>query len=99
MSQGLQVWNPAGQLILDTNMRLLKILGTVVATAPTGGSLTVPEFADGLAFANAIPIGNQTPGYLYFNYEISGTTLTWSWRSTAPTAPAGTQYQLIYGIY
>jgi hypothetical protein len=41
MAQGMQVWDPAGTLIFDTNTMTSRILGTIVVTADTTADITV----------------------------------------------------------
>lgn len=96
MAYGLRVWDASGNLTLDTSTRLGRVLGYVEVT--TDGSLTVPGFSTGTAFARVNTTGNSVgPDAEYSwppNISISNNTLSWSYPSSTK-GPA----VIIYGVY
>lgn len=99
MSQGLQVWDAAGNLVLDVTNRLTRIIGTVYS-GESDGSIQVPEFATGDAWvcvqqANSFnSIGDATR---LIKTTISGTTLSWAF--VGPTDWPIQGGTLIYGLW
>ena len=92
MTQGLQVWDASGNLILDTSYDTGFILGVVdFATAAQSGSLTDANFANGTPFF--FDIGTIANMLSAPTVTYSGTTMTW-------TATDGTYSgKIYYGYY
>lgn len=95
MPQGLQVWNSAGQLIVDTNNALGVILGVHTITKSAGnGSLSVPNLALGTPFFTLI----TSTGSFFPVIAISGTTISWTYDAfVASVEPGGSTYTILYG--
>ena len=91
MPQGLQIWNAAGQLTLDLNDRITKILGIITVNA--AGSLSDAGFALGTPFCIVLNVNVALSPNRIATVTFSGTTMTWNNSGSGATA------QLIYGIY
>lgn len=97
MPSGLQIWDAAGNLVLDTNTWVSHVLGTfALPAAHAAGNLSVPALASGRPFLIVLPaegnMGAVAAGNPVANtVTVSGTTITWN---AAPDA-----CQVIYGIY
>lgn len=97
MSYGLQVFDATGAILVDTNDRLGKILGSVsVGSSP--GSISVPDFSLGTPFyflrANSPQQGSFPP-----TITISGATISWSTPSGYNSYWDRTPGTIFYGIY
>ena len=95
MPSGVQTWNPQGQITLDTNDSISKIIGTITTQQGVAGSVTVPEFAGGtriFIFRYAQPlIGGSPPAIARCEVSVSGRTINW----TAGRGPV----VFSYGVY
>ncbi len=94
MGQGLQVWDAAGNQIVDVSDRLGRVLGVTTLTGGTDGSVSNAGLATGTPFWACIPVATgaaPTPGI-----SVSGTTLSWDFEAGIGYAPS---YRLIYGVY
>lgn len=98
MAFGMRVWDGAGNLALDTNYRVSRVLGvTTIPSDPVTGSLTHPGFATGTPFWAMTGGGfytyshNLTPAVV-----VGGTTLSWDWSFAGPYRSS---VFLIYGVY
>lgn len=95
MPVGLQVWDAAGNLIVDTTSYLGVILGTHVITKSTGnGSISFPDLALGTPFFTLVTsTGSFTP-----TISVSGTTISWTYDAIASLYEPGTStYTILYG--
>lgn len=88
---GLEVWNSAGQKTLDTNDRLMRILGNVSSTG--SGSLNHAGLQTGTPFyfllideSNAFAFKGSD------DVSFSGSTMSW-------TFDADVSVTIIYGVY
>lgn len=82
MAQGLQVFDTAGQLVVDISDSITKLLGSFNITANVAGSLTVPDLEGGsrvfiIKQAEA-PIGRRGTTQGRSNISISGRTISWT---------------------
>lgn len=95
MARGFQVWDAAGNLIVDTNAALGVILGVHTFTKSAGaGSLTDANLALGTPFYTLISF----TGTFLPSISISGTTISWSYDSFVATyEPGATTYTILYG--
>lgn len=95
MPSGLQVWNAAGNLIVDTNAALGVILGAHTFTKSAGaGALSDVNLALGTPFYTII----SYTGTFLPSISISGTTISWSYDSFVATyEPGTTTYTILYG--
>lgn len=97
MSQGLQVFDSSGNLMIDITNRLTRYIG-IVDTGANSGQLTNDALVGGDLWISVIGMGagtfNNSQPIEYPRIEKSGNTLTWSY-STAY------KIQLIfaYGVY
>lgn len=97
MPQGLQVWNAAGNLIVDTNTSLGIILGTHTITKSSGnGSLIVPNLALGTPFFLFVAVTAS----FFPAISISGTTISWVYDAFVNSVePGSSTYTILYGYY
>lgn len=80
MPQGLQVWDAAGSLIVDTSVKLARLLGVqVVGVGNPSGNLVDANFAQGTPWYFII---GQLDPYNRPDVSIAGTTLTWTSRGS-----------------
>jgi hypothetical protein len=93
MPQGLQTMDASGNVILDTSMRLGRVLGVATLTAPTGGSAVNAAFADGAPFWMVTNV--STPNGEQPTISVAGTTISWSF----PGVGSGSTFRLVYGVY
>jgi len=89
MPAGIQIRDAAGNVIVNVDTRLSRILGRVDVT--NSGSLVEPGFATGTPWFLAIPLGSsftwRAPAITF-----SGTTMSW-------VMTAGSQFRILYGVY
>mgnify|MGYP006889688720 CR=1 FL=1 len=88
MSTGLRVWDENGNLILDTNDRIVGGL-TQFSTGRQSGSFTAtPDAGQSVAFVYSLPdvwlpVGRANP---WPSFGQSGNTLSWVYNSAVPQA-------------
>lgn len=82
-NQGLQIWDENGDLVVDDTTKLVLFLGVFVTTG--AGSLSVPEFANGLPFVRS----SSASGNFINDATWSGTTISWT----------AANQMILYGIY
>lgn len=71
---GIQIWNEAGNLIVDASTRLGRIIEAINITTSTPSSTTVPLLVEGEGFSFYVtPNIGGSPAVV-----ISGTTVSWS---------------------
>jgi hypothetical protein len=98
MPAGLQVWDAAGNLVVDITTRLSRFLGSV-NSGTSGGSISVPDLAQGTPFyfviisGGAVPVGSFGPEVTFSG--TNNTTMSWSFAS-GRTPLAATIY---YGVF
>lgn len=95
MPQGLQVWNAAGVLILDTPMRLGRVLGTA-SIGNTNGSVSNALLTTGTPFWFVYSLNANAAVYQPV-VSVAGSTLSWTWAASG--ASYNTPCALIYGVY
>ena len=86
MSQGLQVWDAGGTLVMDTTTRVATLVGRVT-TGTSSGSVSNPALGKGVPIYFAVlDQSAQTNSYwqYYPSFSISGTTLSWSFSDNYP---------------
>lgn len=94
MPQGLQVWDAAGNLIVDVTSRLGKILGVTDVTAGVDGSVTNANFAAGSYFFVLTPIATYSTFRPTMSFNAGTNTLSWAWEGRP-----GVNCKLVYGVY
>jgi hypothetical protein len=92
MPQGLQTWNSAGDLTLDTNYDVGRVLGITSITS-SAGSVTDAGLTTGRPFwwymkDDGGSFSTQP------DISVSGSTLSWSWPSGG-----GSNGRILYGVY
>ena len=92
MSQGLQVWDGGGAIVLDTNTRAGVALG-VISTGTSAGSFIDADLSLGEPFFFTLPGAPGWNGNVAV-ITISGTTIYWSF----PSAGSNQSSLIIYGI-
>lgn len=108
MSQGLQVWDAAGVLRLDTNARYARFLGEVASTGTANGSISHAGLAKGTPFAMVLPLPSGTKpeppqSWIFPTARFSGTTLIWEFITTSSASYPAAVYtkqpaKILYGI-
>jgi hypothetical protein len=95
MPQGLQVWDAAGNVAIDTTSSVGTIVGSV-AYGNTNGSATISEFSLGRPVWFVLP-GTGGSSVYQPNITVSGNTLSWTWTiSGSASNPPGV---IAYGFY
>ncbi len=89
MGLGVQMWDAAGNLLLDNFTRVGRVIG-VVSGNTSGGSFNVPSLAQGRP--GVLPVlGQMTLANVGPQVSISGTTISY----TASSYP----FLIVYGTY
>ena len=107
MPAGLQIWDAAGKLILDTTRRVPTVLGVlnqhIVNGAPSNGNIVNAGFARGVPFYYMVrfPYEQNYGSPVGVNVVIAGNTLTWSLNDPIIGTIADVQgsMQILYGYY
>lgn len=95
MASGLEIWNAQGQKTLDTNDRLMRILGQRVVSGT--GSLTHNGLTTGEPFYFLSARGEGT--YIISDTTISVSGNTLSWDIAGYRNGGSVNCLLIYGVY
>lgn len=78
MPAGIEIWDEAGNILVDANTGMLFLGMMTLSTSQSTGSITVPEFG----IAGAEPwthyVNNAFAGLRALTITVSGTTLSWS---------------------
>jgi hypothetical protein len=94
MSQGLQVFDASGNIILDTSDRVGRILGVVDIIGGVNGSVTNAGFSGHEPFWIASPLASFATYSPEFTFNSVTNTLSWNW-----TISGGQNHKLVYGAY
>ena len=101
MSAGLQIFDPAGNVVLDTSTRLTRVLGSQIVTQD--GSISVSTNAGGRLFAYIVAGAAVQFSSLVPSVTISGNVITWMLNGTGAGAGwpgyAGKPNLLVWGEY
>lgn len=92
MPQGLQVWDASGNSILDTSMRLGRVLGVRTLTGGTNSSHVDAGLSTGTPFW--IVTSLTAPNIKQPDVSVAGTTISWTW-----AAGSSGDWRLVYGVY
>lgn len=93
MPQGLQIWDAAGSIILDTTDNTGFVLGVLDFTSVAqSGNITDANFANGTPFY--FGQGDLSNSLAIPNISFSGTTMTWTANAYAPYNGF-----IYYGVY
>lgn len=94
MGLGMQVFDAAGNLLIDVTTRLSRVIGTIGIPAGSSGSIAVPNAGQGaIWYAIYTTGGNRyTP-----NISVANGVISWSPRGGFPGGPVDTS--MIYGLY
>lgn len=99
MPAGLQIWDEAGNFILDTTSIVGRLIGTIDASAMSG-SVNVVGLDQGTPFAIPImDVGSGAQTYSTISLPIvtfSGSTVSWTRQGIASGTPVSCQ--LILGV-
>lgn len=108
MGQGLRLWDQYGNIILDTDSRIPRKLGTLYLNSRNDGEIYVPEFSQGQSWlyimvdwANVFE-QKDTPKIDNHNFaiaEIVGNTLKWFWGPRIDGKGYFHATWLMYGVY
>lgn len=94
MGLGVQVFDAAGNLLIDVTTRLSRVVGSQTITAGSTGSLSVPNSTQGKIWWAIAPSGGSRYVPLI---SISGNTISWSPNGSYPNGSVDAL--LIYGLY
>lgn len=90
MAAGMQVWNAAGDLIIDLTTSLPRLLG-IISVSGTSGSHSDADLARGEPWFFVI---GQSDPFLRPNISFTGTTLNWA----VPTGVGSFSGDILYGV-
>jgi hypothetical protein len=96
---GLQVFDQSGNLMVNIQDRLAKIIGSARVTA--NGSVTDPNLLQGTpfyAFQQEGIWGFVTMNVLRPNFSVSGSTISWTYSASSGQNPYTIKGNLFYGI-
>lgn len=93
MPAGLQMWDPAGNLIVDISMRLGRVLGVAALTGGVNGSAVNDGLTTGTPFWMLTCI--TSPLVRQPVISVSGSTISWDFGGLG----GGLNWRLVYGVY
>ena len=93
MSQGLQLWDASGNLILDTSMRLGRVLNVVDLSGATDGSEENAGLLTGTPFWMVTFLGSFAT-YMP-TISVVGDDISWAFGGKG----SGNSYKLVYGVF
>lgn len=99
MPAGIQVFDQSGNLVVNIQDRLAKIIGSARVTA--NGSVTDPNLLQGTpfyAFQQEGIWGFVTMNVLRPNFSVSGSTISWTYSASSGQNPYTIKGNLFYGI-
>lgn len=95
MAYGLQIFDAAGNLIVDTNTRIGTFLD-IVSISNADGSATNAALAMGTPFW-LLHVLDTAYNSIAPSVSVSGTTISWAWRT--PGDSGNPNCKLIYGVF
>lgn len=107
MNEGLQVWDAAGVLRLDTNISYARFLGEVANSGTANGSVIHADLAKGAPFALVLPLPSGTKpeppqSWIFPTIRFSGTTLIWEFitysNASFPPSFSRQPAKILFGI-
>lgn len=108
MGQGLRVWDQYGNLTVDSDFRMSRVIGKIYVNWLGNGSVNVPEFGQGtpwvmiaVDWANMF-YDNHNSNIVSHNYampKISGQSVVWSWGPELNNEAYCYATWIIYGVY
>jgi hypothetical protein len=98
MSYGCRIWNAAGDLIMDVDTRIARILG-VGNTGGAAGSISPAGMDTGEPFVFPL-LGLSTftvagVSLSYMTFSVTATTISWNYGGAGATGPA---IDFLYGV-
>lgn len=107
MPQGLQIWNAAGALVLDTTRRVGTILGfidqPIAAGVPYNGNVADAGFARGQPFYHIVqyPWEENFNSAIDVNVTIAANNLSWQIADNQYGSAANVygRVKILYGYY
>ena len=94
MPQGLEVYDASATLIFSTNTRVGVLLG-YIDIGNTDGSASDANLSKGTPFSNLF-IFDLSYASISPKVEISGTTITWTWRTSGDSG--NPNCRILYGV-
>ena len=94
MPQGLQVWDDAGNLIVNTSDYLGKVLGVLTITAGVDDDITHDGFGLGEPFWQCTSLSSYATHQPTFSFDSGTNTLSWAWEGRS-----GADCKLVYGVF
>lgn len=91
---GLQIFDGAGNVILDSNNSICRVVGTTVVSG--SGSVDVFSGRPWFAVLNENSYDWQE---MSFNFNVSGTILSWAPFPPEPMSPVPPTITIVYGAY
>lgn len=100
MAWGLRVWNGSGQVRLDTNDRITRLIHSEILAADSTGSIVIPGFdsTKGIAITTSL---SSDPIKLAHQVRSDGNQVFWraSMREDSGTRITGTDSLLLVFMY
>jgi hypothetical protein len=94
MTTDFEVYDPSGNLLMNSSTRLSRYVGRMTIVADSTGSITVPGAANGKIWWQVYYPGT---GYYSPLISASGTTLSWAPNPSFPGTH--TDVVVLYGIF
>lgn len=108
MPAGLQIFDSNGSVLIDTNERLARFLGTYQhgsygVSAPLSGQLALPSFESNVNYwyvPKFLGRGSVTPLALcYPVFVLNGSMLSWTYTLKIGNGVFNVPFILFYGVY
>ena len=98
MPAGLQVFDASGAIVLDTTMRVARLLGQIITpVGVTSGASSDPDLATGTPFYFAQPLGATSTAPV--GVSFSGNTLNWTINPGGNPSASYPQCLILYGVF
>jgi hypothetical protein len=91
---GLQIFDASGNLILDSDVSICRVMGYISITG--NGSVSVPNGRPWFAVLNENSFNWEEMSY---DFNVSGTTLSWTAFPANPLSPPPPTMNIVYGAY
>lgn len=108
MPAGLQIFDSSGVILIDTNERLTRFLGTYQhgldgVSAPSSGQIILPSLTSNISYWYApkfLGRGSTSPLSLcYPVFTLNGSVLSWIYSLKIGSGTFNTPFVLFYGVY
>jgi hypothetical protein len=94
MPAGLQIFDAAGNILLDTNTSICRVYGTVQVSGT--GSVSVPDGRPWYSILEKNSFGFEECAY---QFTIGSNSISWTPYPSEPFSPAPDDPLIVYGAY